>query len=89
LSTDFSTEGTDTAIAVMLPAAVVLLVILGIFLYFSKVQGKTTHLSSSSSLPYDSMSEEPAFDNPVFETRVSMDTVNLRDVDSLNTAVLS
>ncbi|XP_027014496.2 seizure protein 6 homolog isoform X2 [Tachysurus fulvidraco] len=68
LSTDFSTEGTDTAIAVMLPAAVVLLVILGIFLYFSKVQGKTTHLSNSSSLPYDNMTEESAFDNPVFET---------------------
>ncbi|KAK2823187.1 hypothetical protein Q7C36_019787 [Tachysurus vachellii] len=68
LSTDFSTEGTDTAIAVMLPAAVVLLVILGIFLYFSKVQGKSTRLSSSSSLPYDNMTEESAFDNPVFET---------------------
>ncbi|KAG7322613.1 hypothetical protein KOW79_013959 [Hemibagrus wyckioides] len=68
LSTDFATEGTDTAIAVMLPAAVVLLVILGIFLYFSKVQGKTMHHSSSSSLPYDNMTEESAFDNPVYET---------------------
>ncbi|KAF7700968.1 seizure protein 6 homolog isoform X2 [Silurus meridionalis] len=68
ISTDFGTEGTDTAIAVMLPAAVVLLVILGIFLYFSKVQGKNMRLSSSSSLPYNNMTDESAFDNPVYET---------------------
>ncbi|KAM9455253.1 seizure protein 6 isoform 2-T2 [Clarias gariepinus] len=68
ISTDFGTEGTDTAIAVLLPAAVVLLVILGIFLYFSKVQGKPERLSSCSSLPYDNMTEESAFDNPVYET---------------------
>ncbi|KAF4082351.1 hypothetical protein AMELA_G00150530 [Ameiurus melas] len=89
ISTDFGTEATDTAIAVVLPAAVVLLVILGIFLYFSKVQGKTMRLASSCSLPYDNMAEESAFDNPVYETGVSMDALNLRDVDSQNTVVLS
>lgn len=46
-------------------------------------------LSSSCSLPYDNMAEESAFDNPVYETGVSMDALNLRDVDSQNTVVLS
>lgn len=57
---------------------------------FYRVQGKTTHLSNSSSLPYDNMTEESAFDNPVYETGVSMDTLNLnlRDVGSQNTVVL-
>lgn len=56
---------------------------------FYSVQGKTVRLSSSSSLPYDNMTEESAFDNPVYETGVSMDALNLRDVDSQNTVVLS
>lgn len=56
---------------------------------FYRVQGKTVRLSSSCSLPYDNMAEESAFDNPVYETGVSMDALNLRDVDSQNTVVLS
>ncbi|KAL7848339.1 hypothetical protein AOLI_G00230570 [Acnodon oligacanthus] len=89
VSSDFGAEGTKTAIAVMVPVAAVLLVILGIYLYFSKVQGKTLHLPSSSLPPYDNMTEESAFDNPIYETGVSMDALNLRDVDSQNTVVLS
>ncbi|XP_036451612.1 LOW QUALITY PROTEIN: seizure protein 6 homolog [Colossoma macropomum] len=68
VSSDLGAEGTKTAIAVMVPVAAVLLVILGIYLYFSKVQGKTLHLPSSSLPPYDNMTEESAFDNPIYET---------------------
>uniref|UniRef100_A0AAR2JM27 Seizure related 6 homolog a n=1 Tax=Pygocentrus nattereri TaxID=42514 RepID=A0AAR2JM27_PYGNA len=89
VSSDLGAEGTKTAIAVMVPVAAVLLVILGIYLYFSKVQGKTLQLPSSSLPPYDNMTEESAFDNPIYETGVSMDALNLRDVDSQNTVVLS
>uniref|UniRef100_A0A3B1JER3 Seizure related 6 homolog n=1 Tax=Astyanax mexicanus TaxID=7994 RepID=A0A3B1JER3_ASTMX len=58
-------------------------------LLFFRVQGKTLHLPSSSLPPYDNMTEESAFDNPIYETGVSMDALNLRDVDSQNTVVLS
>ncbi|XP_066507502.1 seizure protein 6 isoform X2 [Hoplias malabaricus] len=67
VSADLGTEGTKIAIAVMVPVAVVLVAILGIYLYFSKFQGKTLHLSSSSLPPYDNMTEESAFDNPIYE----------------------
>ncbi|KAL0182927.1 hypothetical protein M9458_022302, partial [Cirrhinus mrigala] len=50
---------------------------------------KTFQLPGSSSPPYDNMTEESAFDNPVNETGVSMDAINLRDVGSHNTIVLS
>uniref|UniRef100_A0A3B4CND2 Seizure related 6 homolog a n=1 Tax=Pygocentrus nattereri TaxID=42514 RepID=A0A3B4CND2_PYGNA len=70
VSSDLGAEGTKTAIAVMVPVAAVLLVILGIYLYFSKVQGKTLQLPSSSLPPYDNMTEESAFDNPIYETGV-------------------
>lgn len=44
----------------------------------------------SSSPPYDNMTEESAFDNPVYESGVSEDvTTSVRDVDSQNTSVLS
>ncbi|XP_062869777.1 seizure protein 6 homolog [Trichomycterus rosablanca] len=68
ISAHFDAEGTNVAIAVMVPAAMVLLVILCIYLYFSKVQGKTLHLPGSSPHPYDNMTEESAFDNPAYET---------------------
>lgn len=55
----------------------------------TRLQGKTPHLPGSSLPPYDNMTEESAFDNPIYETGVSMDALNLRDVDSQNTVVLS
>lgn len=54
-----------------------------------RAQSKTLQLPGSSSPPYDNMTEESAFDNPVYETGVSMDAMNLRDVGSHNTIVLS
>lgn len=39
--------------------------------------------------PYDNMTEESAFDNPVYESGVSTDVMSMQDVDSQNTSVLS
>ncbi|KAG9333631.1 hypothetical protein JZ751_010782, partial [Albula glossodonta] len=86
-SSDLSMEGTNIAIAVLIPAAIVMLVIAGIYIYFSKIQGKTFRLPMSSTPPYDHMTVESAFDNPIYETGVSTDVMNLRDVDSQNTIV--
>ncbi|XP_028839271.1 seizure protein 6 isoform X3 [Denticeps clupeoides] len=66
-ATDFRIE-TNTAVTVMVPIAVVLMVILAIYLYFIKLQGKSLHLSAFSSPPYDNMTEESAFNNPLYET---------------------
>ncbi|XP_035391793.1 seizure protein 6 isoform X2 [Electrophorus electricus] len=68
VSSDFGAEGTTITIAVMVPVALVLLVIIAIYVYFSKVQGKTFRLRRSASPRYDNMTEESAFDNPVYET---------------------
>uniref|UniRef100_A0A6Q2WW08 Seizure related 6 homolog a n=1 Tax=Esox lucius TaxID=8010 RepID=A0A6Q2WW08_ESOLU len=56
-----------------------------------RLQGKTIRMLTSSLPPYDNMTEESAFNNPVYETGVSTDVMhmNLRDVDSENTIVLS
>lgn len=54
-----------------------------------RLQGKTIRMPTSSP-PYDNMTEESAFDNPVYESGVSTDvTTSVRDVDSQNTSVLS
>lgn len=54
-----------------------------------RLQGKTIRVPTSSP-PYDNMTEESAFDNPVYESGVSTDvTTSIRDVDSQNTSVLS
>ncbi|XP_065116659.1 seizure protein 6 homolog isoform X2 [Paramisgurnus dabryanus] len=81
--------GVNIAIAVLIPVAVVLILLLGVFLCVSITQSKTFRLPGSSSPPYDNMTEESAFDNPVYETGVSMDDLNLRNVGSHNTIVLS
>uniref|UniRef100_A0A8C7KIY8 Seizure related 6 homolog n=1 Tax=Oncorhynchus kisutch TaxID=8019 RepID=A0A8C7KIY8_ONCKI len=90
-SPEYGMEGTNIAIAVLIPAAVVLVVILGIYLYFAKLQGKTIRMPTSSLPPYDNMTEESAFNNPIYDKGVSTDVMhmNLRDVDSKNTIVQS
>ncbi|KAL4647199.1 hypothetical protein GN956_G7842 [Arapaima gigas] len=65
---DFSREGTGIAVAVFIPVAVILALIVGIYLYFSKVQGKAFLLPMSTSLPYDHIAADSAFDNPLYET---------------------
>ena len=52
-------------------------------------QGKSLRMPSSSLPPYDNMTEESDFNNPVYETVVSTDVMHLQDVDSYNTIVLS
>ncbi|KAM6338119.1 seizure protein 6 homolog [Alca torda] len=65
-------EGTNVAIAVFLPVLVVALLIGGIYLYFSKLQGKPAlQLPLAGSHPYDHITVESAFDNPTYETGVS------------------
>lgn len=64
---DYAMEGTNVALAVFIPTAVILVVVLGIYIYFAKLQGKTIRMPTSSP-PYDNMTEESAFDNPVYES---------------------
>lgn len=59
------------------------------FLYsLLRLQGKSIRMPTSSP-PYDNMTEESAFDNPVYESGVSTDVMSMQDVDSQNTSVLS
>uniref|UniRef100_A0A8C9Z444 Seizure related 6 homolog n=1 Tax=Sander lucioperca TaxID=283035 RepID=A0A8C9Z444_SANLU len=85
---DYSMEGTNIALAVLIPTAIILVVVLGIYVYFAKLQGKTIRMPTSLP-PYDNMTEESAFDNPIYESGVSTDVMSMQDVDSQNTSVLS
>ncbi|KAM7374108.1 hypothetical protein PAMP_006785 [Pampus punctatissimus] len=85
---DYSMEGTNIALAVFIPTAIIFMVVLGLYVYFAKLQGKSIRMPTSS-LPYDNMTEESAFDNPVYESGVSTDVMSMQDVDSQNTSVLS
>uniref|UniRef100_A0A3Q3IJZ5 Seizure related 6 homolog a n=1 Tax=Monopterus albus TaxID=43700 RepID=A0A3Q3IJZ5_MONAL len=64
---DYGTEGTSIALAVFIPTAIILVVVLGIYVYFAKLQGKSIRMPTSSP-PYDNMTEESAFDNPMYES---------------------
>ncbi|KAM4620322.1 seizure protein 6 homolog [Polymixia lowei] len=88
VNSEYGMEGTNVALAVFIPTAVILVVVFGIYVYFAKLQGKSIRMPSSLP-PYDNMTEESAFDNPIYESGVSTDVMNLRDVDSQNTSVLS
>ncbi|XP_029924136.1 seizure protein 6 homolog isoform X2 [Myripristis murdjan] len=85
---DYGMEGTNVALAVFIPTAIILVVVVGIYVYFAKLQGKSIRMPTSLP-PYDNMTEESAFDNPIYESGVSTDVMNLQDVDSQNTSVLS
>uniref|UniRef100_A0A669F1K9 Seizure related 6 homolog n=1 Tax=Oreochromis niloticus TaxID=8128 RepID=A0A669F1K9_ORENI len=88
VNTNYGTEGTNIALAVFIPTAVILVIVLGIYIYFAKLQGKSIRMPMSSP-PYDNMTEESAFDNPIYESGVSTDVMSMQDVDSQNTSVLS
>lgn len=116
-------EGTNLTLAVFIPTAVVLVIVLGFYVYFAKwvislsfsyclcnqrnfhwmfslvfcvcffysllrLQGKSVRMPTSSP-PYDNMTEESAFDNPIYESGVSTDVMSMQEVDSQNTSVLS
>jgi len=55
--------------------------------FLFRLQGKSVRMPSSLP-PYDNMTEESVFDNPVYERGVSTDVMNLQDVDSHDTSVL-
>ncbi|KAJ0004343.1 hypothetical protein NQD34_010557 [Periophthalmus magnuspinnatus] len=66
---DYELEGTNIALIVFIPTAVILVTVLAIYVYFVKLQGKTIRMpSSSSSPPYDNMTEESAFENPIYDS---------------------
>ncbi|CAL8267215.1 unnamed protein product [Merluccius merluccius] len=88
VSSDYDLEGSNIALAVFVPAVVILFAVLAVYVYFTKLQGKSVSMPSSLP-PYDNMTEESAFDNPVYERGVSTEGMNLQDVASHNTSVLS
>ncbi|XP_036392253.1 seizure protein 6 homolog [Megalops cyprinoides] len=73
-SSDFSMDGTSVAMAVFIPVALVLVLIAGVYLYFSRAPGKSIRATVSTSLPYDHIATESAFDNPIYETTNNEET---------------
>uniref|UniRef100_A0AAR2J0K3 Seizure related 6 homolog a n=1 Tax=Pygocentrus nattereri TaxID=42514 RepID=A0AAR2J0K3_PYGNA len=69
--TDFSMEGVNMAIAIFIPVAIIMLIVMSIYFYFSRVQGKSLRLPMSASPQYDQIRGESAFENPIYETAVS------------------
>ncbi|XP_015247570.1 PREDICTED: seizure protein 6 homolog isoform X2 [Cyprinodon variegatus] len=67
VSMDYSMEGTNITLAVFIPTAIVLVIVLGIYVYFAKLQGKSVRMPTSSP-PYDNMTEESAFENPIYDS---------------------
>ncbi|XP_071317186.1 seizure protein 6 homolog isoform X1 [Trachinotus anak] len=64
---DYGMEGTNIALAVFIPTTIILVLVFGIYVFFSKLQGKSFRMPTSSP-PYDNMTEESAFDNPIYES---------------------
>ncbi|KAM8768016.1 seizure protein 6 homolog isoform 2-T2 [Acanthopagrus schlegelii] len=65
---DLRMEGAQVAFAVFIPIILLLITIIGIYLYFSKVQRKPLRLSLSSNSPYENITGESTFDSSVCET---------------------
>eukprot|EP00062_Callorhinchus_milii_P015419 gi/632965621/ref/XP_007898982.1/ PREDICTED: seizure protein 6 homolog [Callorhinchus milii] len=62
-------EGSNLAIVIFVPVIIVALLIGGIYVYFTKFQSKSTlRLPLATSHPYDHITVESAFDNPIYET---------------------
>ncbi|XP_062887230.1 seizure protein 6 homolog isoform X1 [Mobula hypostoma] len=75
-------EASNIAVAVFIPMIVVALIICGIYFYFTKFQGKSTfRLPLAGPHPYNHITVESAFDNPIYETGVSSEPLQLRDLD--------
>ncbi|XP_048468316.1 seizure protein 6 homolog [Rhincodon typus] len=83
-------QGSHIAIAVFIPMIIVALLIAAIYFYFTKFQGKSTlRLPLAGPHPYNHITVESAFDNPIYETGVSNEPLQLRDLDPENTPVLT
>ncbi|XP_059511234.1 seizure protein 6 homolog isoform X2 [Stegostoma tigrinum] len=62
-------QGSHIAIAVFIPMIIVALLIAVIYFYFTKFQGKSTlRLPLAGPHPYNHITVESAFDNPIYET---------------------
>uniref|UniRef100_A0A8C7KI91 Seizure related 6 homolog n=1 Tax=Oncorhynchus kisutch TaxID=8019 RepID=A0A8C7KI91_ONCKI len=68
-SPEYGMEGTNIAIAVLIPTVQVCLFV-SVPL---RLQGKTIRMPTSSLPPYDNMTEESAFNNPIYDKGVSTD----------------
>ncbi|KAM9468898.1 seizure protein 6 homolog isoform 2-T2 [Clarias gariepinus] len=66
--TDFSMEGANLILAIFIPVAIIMLIVISIYFYVSRVQGKTFRLPMSASPQYDQIRGETAFENPIYET---------------------
>ncbi|XP_023284251.1 seizure protein 6 homolog isoform X1 [Seriola lalandi dorsalis] len=71
---DTRLEGAQVAFAVFIPVILLLILMIGIYLYFSKVQRKSLQLSLSSSLPYENISGDSTFDSSIYETTNNEET---------------
>uniref|UniRef100_A0A8C4RZZ3 Seizure related 6 homolog n=1 Tax=Erpetoichthys calabaricus TaxID=27687 RepID=A0A8C4RZZ3_ERPCA len=61
-------EKSGTVMAILIPITIIVLAVAGLYVYFSKVQRKTFRLHLPSSHPYNHITVESAFDNPIYET---------------------
>ncbi|XP_024921599.1 seizure protein 6 homolog [Cynoglossus semilaevis] len=86
---DYEQQDTSVILVVLIPSAIILAVILGIYVYFSKLQGKTIRMPTSLLSHERNTMEESSFDNPAFQGGVSADVIDVQDVCSQNTSVLS
>ncbi|XP_046718638.1 seizure protein 6 homolog isoform X4 [Silurus meridionalis] len=73
--TDFSMEGANVVFAIFIPVAIIMLIVMSIYFYFSRVQGKTFRLPMSASPQYDQIRGETAFENPIYETAKNSERV--------------
>ncbi|ELK01858.1 Seizure protein 6 like protein [Pteropus alecto] len=65
-------DAAHIAAAIFLPLVAMALLVGGVYLYFSRFQGKSTlQLPRTRPRPYDRITVESAFDNPTYETGVS------------------
>lgn len=71
---DLRMEGAQVALAVFISIIFFLILIIGIYLYFSKVQRKPLRLSLSSNLPYENITGESTLDSSVYETMNNEET---------------
>ncbi|CDQ82251.1 unnamed protein product [Oncorhynchus mykiss] len=70
-SADYIMERANIALTVFIPVALIMVFIIGIYLYFSKVHGKPLCLPMSTSLPYDHIPGESTFDNSLYKTETT------------------
>ncbi|XP_043910371.1 seizure protein 6 homolog isoform X2 [Protopterus annectens] len=83
-------EGANITTAIFIPVVIVIFVIGGLYLYFAKLQGKSPlQLPLTTAHPYDHITVESAFENPIYETGVSNEPLQLQVPDPVETRVFT